>query len=174
MGSLETQFQNIIKKVRQESVTKMQSKMERAAEKVVQNASRYRDFHDVTGNLYKSIAAGTYYKGTLMTIHHTPGPSPTRATLAKGERYNLESYYGGQSVTQLGRPYRGETGAGGERGEEKAEELLFDSSGDRSTGTTWQLKVVAAVSYAKYVETAKQHDVITGLRDYMARYFKKM
>lgn len=174
MASLETQFQNIIKKVRQESVTKMQSKMERAANKVVNNAAKYKDFHDVTGNLYKSIAAGTFYKGTLMTIHHTPGPSPTRPTLAKGERYDQTTYYDGQTVTQLGRPYRGETGAGGQRGEEKAEEALFDNDSDHSTGLTWQLKVVAGVDYAQYVETMKKHDVLTSLRDYMARYFKKM
>ncbi len=152
----------------------MQSKMERAADNVVKSASKYKDFHDVTGNLYKSIAAGTFYKGTLMTIHHVPGASPTRPTLAKGERYNQDTYYSGQSVTQLGRPYRGETGTGGERGEEKGEEALFDNDRSRSTGLTWQLKVVAGVSYAQYVETMKKHDVLTSLRDYMARYFKRM
>lgn len=176
MASLETQFQNIQKKIRQEAVTKMQAKMERAANNAMKRAKELKDFHDVTGNLYKSIAAGTFYNGTLMTIHHTPGANPTRPTLAKGEKYDLDTYYGGQDVKQLGRPFRGKTGAGGESGVEKSEEVLFESDGlTRGHGDmTWQLKVVAGVDYAQYVETVGKHDVLTNMREYLARYYKKM
>lgn len=176
MPSLESQFQNIQKKIRQEAVTKMQAKMERAATKTMSKAKEMKDFHDVTGNLYKSIAAGTFYNGTLMSIHHTPGPNPTRPTLAKGEKYDLERYYSGTPVTQLGRPFRGKTGAGGENGVEKSEEVLFENDG-LSRGRadlTWQLKIVAGVDYAKYVEAIDKHDVLTSLREYLARYYKRM
>ena len=33
---------------------------------------------------------------------------------------------------------------------------------------------VAAVDYAQFVETKRGHDVITSLREYMVRYFRKM
>ena len=85
---------NVEKKIRQEAAVKMQQKMERAAVKVLAKADSNRGFDHVTGNLWKSIAVGTFYNGELMSIHHTPGPDPTRPTLAKGEKYNLSHYYG--------------------------------------------------------------------------------
>lgn len=175
MASLETQFQNVIKKVRQEAKVKMEAKMERAANKIASNIAKYKDYNDVTGNLYKSTAVGVFNDGTLMSIHHAPGPSPTRPTLAAGERYNLDKYYSGHPVHLLGRPFKGKVGVGGERGEYKGEEKLFDSDGEHGRGDlTWQLKIVAGVDYADYVQTVRGHDVITSLREYAARYFKTM
>lgn len=175
MASLETQFVNIIKKIRQEARMKMLAKMERAAEETVSQVSKYKEYQDVTGNLYKSTAVGVYCDGVLESIHHTPGPDPTRLTLAAGERYELENYYDGTPVRLKGRPYRGEIGGGREAGVYKGEEKLFDSDGVHGRGDlTWQMKVVAGVEYANYVETVKKHDVITGIRDYLTRYFKRM
>ena len=34
--------------------------------------------------------------------------------------------------------------------------------------------LVAGVDYARFVEVKKGHDVITSLRDYLVRYFKKV
>ena len=177
MEDLAKQFEvNIAKKIRQLAVQKMQQKMDHAAEMTMQAADRSRDFKDVTGNLYKSIAVGTYYKGSLQSEHYTHGAAPTRPTLAEGERYNLERYYRDPVPAYThGRIFVGQYGEGGQMGPAAAEDMLLASEhGMRGTDSTWQMKLVAAVSYANYVETKRGHDVITSLRDYMVRYFKTM
>lgn len=174
MGELSTQFLEIEKKIRQMAVVKMQQKMDRAAEKVVRKADESRDYNDVTGNLYKSTAVGTYYKGALQSIHTTPGPEPTRLTLAKGERYNLDRYYRSSfSFKDSGRkPYKGQFGEGGQNGPATAEDALYYR--ENGKGLTWQMLLVAGVDYARFVETKRDHDVISSLRGYMVRYFHRM
>ena len=178
MEDLAKQFEvNIAKKIRQLAVQKMQQKMEHAAEMTMKAADKSRDFNDVTGNLYKSIGIGTYYKGNLQSIHLTPGANPTRATLAKGERYNLDKYYGSPfSFKDSGRkPYVGQYGEGGQNGPNAAEDLLlYNEHKMRSVDSTWQMFLVAGVNYANFVETKRGHDVITSLKDYLIRYFKIM
>ena len=92
--------------------------MDHAAEMTMKAADKSRNYDDVTGNLYKSTAIGTYYNGSLQSIHYAPGPEPTRVTLAAGERYNLDKYYRSSfSFKDSGRrPYKGEYGEGGEYG----------------------------------------------------------
>ncbi len=156
------------------AVVKMQQKMDRAAEKVVLAADKHRDYDDVTGNLYKSTAVGTYYKGALQSIHATPGPEPTRLTLAKGERYNLDRYYRSSfSFKDSGRkPYKGQFGEGEQNGPATAEDALYYRENGKEL--TWQMLLVAGVDYARFVETKRDHDVISSLRAYMARYFHRM
>ena len=84
MSSLSEQFLNVDKKIRQMAVQKRQKKMEHAAEMTMKAADKSRDYNDVTGNLYKSTAIGTYYNGSIQSIHYAPGPVPTRPTLAAG------------------------------------------------------------------------------------------
>lgn len=177
MGSLQNQFVNIEKKIRQMAVVKMQQKMDRAAEKTMKAADSLRNYDDVTGNLYKSTAIGTYYKGSLQSIHYAPGPEPTRLTLAKGERYNLDRYYRSPfSFKDSGRkPYKGEYGEGGQHGPSTAEdELLYREHGKGRYDATWQMLLTAGVDYATFVEKKKGHDVLTSLRRYLVRYFRKM
>lgn len=177
MESLSRQFLDVKKKIRQMTVVKMQQKMEHAAEMAINKADSSRDYNDVTGNLYKSTAIGTYYRGALQSIHHAPGPEPTRSTLAKGERYNLDKYYRSSfSFKESGRKaYRGQYGEGGQHGPSAAEdELLFREHNKGRYDATWQMLLVAGVDYAKFVETKRKHDVITSLREYLVRYFRKM
>lgn len=178
MGDLSKQFEiNIAKKIRQMAVLKMQKKMDHAASMTMKAADKLRTFNDVTGNLYKSIGAGTYYKGALQSIHLTPGASPLRPTLAKGERFNLDRYYNSPfSFKDSGRkPYVGQYGEGGQIGPRTAEDLLiFNEHSMRSIDSTWQIYLVAGVSYANFVEVKRGHDVITSLRDYLVRYFRTM
>ena len=175
MDDIRAFMTNVQKKIRQEAVVKMQSKMEHAAEMTVKNAKKYKGFDDVTGNLYKSIAVGTYYQGALQSEHFAPGSEPTRPTLAKGETYNLSNYYENPVPLKMmkRRPFKGRVGEGGENGRESAEDALLslEFSSNRST---WQLILVAGVSYANFVEKVFKHNVITELGQYMARYFKKM
>lgn len=167
---------DITKKVQNEVVSKMGAKMERAALKTVAKADELREFHDVTGNLYKSIAVGLTYQGTVQEVYHTPGPQPTRRTLAKGERYDKSKYYNGMDVTILGRPYKGEYGSGGQDGESAAEDELFSKDTGRvgRGERIWQLRIVAGVSYAGFVEKRKGLSVISDLVQYVHRYFKRM
>lgn len=176
MTGLSGGFQNIAKKIRQEAVTKMMAKMERAAENTMKMAPRkHGEYHDVTGNLYKSIAVGVYYNGTLQTVHTSPGPDPKMPSLSRGQKYPYKEYYDGTPVT---RPYRGEYGKGGQWGPEAGENMLWEQEfggapkGRRSM--TWQLRLVAGVDYANFVQTVKGLDVMTGLREYMVRYYQKM
>ena len=172
---------NVKKKIHQEAAVKMQQKMERAANKVIAKAESKRGFDHVTGNLWKSIAVGTFYKGTLMSIHHTPGPDPTRPTLAKGERYNLSHYYGNPvpldmmgSGKKKRKPFRGEYGKGGQDGESAAEDTLLSMELDDMGLFTWCLAIVAGVDYANYVEKHRGHNVISSLGQYMSRYYRRM
>lgn len=175
MSSIATQFIGVEKKIRQMLVVKMQVKMDRAAKTAMSSVDKYRDYDDVTGNLYKSTAAGTYYNGSLQSIHYAPGPDPTRPTLAKGERYNLDRYYRSPfSFKDSGRkPFKGQYGEGGEDGPSTAEdELLYHEHGKGRYDSTWEFLLVAGVDYAKFVEVKRKHDVISSLRDYIVRYFK--
>lgn len=175
MSSLETQFVGIRKKLRQMAVEKMQAKMDSAAQKTMKQADSKRDYWDVTGNLYKSTAVGTYYNGMLQSIHNAPGPRPTRLTLAEGERYDLEHYYRDSGPLHSVAKYRGEYGEGGQDGPSAAVDLLYSLEHNKGKyEQTWNLMLVAGVDYAKFVEAKKGHDVISSLRDYMVRYFKSM
>ena len=172
---------NVKKKIHQEAAVKMQQKMERAANKVIAKAESEREFDHVTGNLWKSIAVGTFYKGTLMSIHHTPGPDPTRPTLAKGERYNLSHYYGNPvpldmmgSGKKKRKPFRGRYGSGGQDGESAAEDALLSMELDGMGLFTWRLAIVAGVDYANFVEKHFGHNVISSLGQYMSRYYRNM
>lgn len=177
MNNVATQFIGVNKKIRQMLVAKMQAKMDRAAEKAAQSIDKYRDYNDVTGNLYKSTAVGTYYNGSLQSIHYAPGPEPTRPTLAKGERYNLDRYYRSSfSFKDSGRrPYKGQYGEGGQNGPSAAEdELLYHEHSKGRYDHSWEFLLVAGVDYAKFVEVKRKHDVITSLRDYVIRYFRRI
>jgi hypothetical protein len=72
MTSLSGQFLQVEKKIRQMAVAKMQQKMDHAAEITMKAADKSRNYDDVTGNLYKSTAIGTYYNGSLQSIHYAP------------------------------------------------------------------------------------------------------
>lgn len=173
MSDLATQFIGIRKKVRQMATEKMQAKMERAANKAMKKADEKRDYLDVTGNLYKSTAIGTYRDGMLQSVHIAPGPKPTRRTLAEGEYYDRENYYSG---TPIYTPhFTGEYGEGGQDGSREAEDLLYALEHNKGKyELTWNMLLVAGVDYAKYVEIKREHDVISSLREYLVRYFKSI
>lgn len=177
MSNLDEFMMNVTKRVRQEARAKMQQKMEAAAEATLAKADKHRGFDDVTGNLYKSIAIGTYYNGELQTIHHTPGPEPTRPTLAAGETYDQPRYYRGTMDVKWmkGKPFKGKYGEGGQNGPATAEDALLYQEHSKGRGNaTWQMSLIAGVDYANYVQTVRKHDVLTELREIMVRNFKRL
>jgi len=153
----------------------MDAKMLRVAKTTMKAADRLTTFHDMTGNLWKSIAAGVYYKGKLHSIVGTKGPEPTRPSLEAGERYDLPKYYSRYvSGRNVRKGYVGEYGHGGEDGASVAKKLLRSLEGqyNKNRNFAWQLKVVAGVSYAGYVEVEHGCDVLSSLNTYLCRYFR--
>lgn len=147
---------------------------------VLQFCAQNRQFNDVTGNLVNSVAAGCYYKGKLYRIvtmqEAAEAPRPTRRTLKKGEKYNLEFYASGQPASKLigqtksgkprySRPFVGKFGEGGQDGETSAEWKLRRMH--PNSKATYAIGIVAGVSYAGFVETKYKHDVLTGSHKYM-------
>lgn len=176
MAGLEMQFsKDIRKKIQSMCKQKMEAKMLRAATTTMKAADRLTDFHDVTGNLWKSIAAGVYYKGELLSTVGTKGPEPTRPSLEAGERYDLPRYYGRHGDGQVVRKaYVGEYGYGDEDGASAAEDLLCSLEGqyNKNRNFVWQMKIVAGVCYAGYVEREHGCDVLSSLNTYLWRYFR--
>ncbi|MDY4625761.1 MAG: hypothetical protein SO442_04060 [Prevotella sp.] len=135
-------------------------------------------FQNVTGNLENSIACGCYYKGELYHIvtmreAEYSTPNPTRRTLRKGERYNLEYYAGGVPAKRLipgtdkyTRPFVGTYGQGGQDGESVAIWRLRRMKIPKKS--VYALVVVAGVSYAGIV--ANTHDVLRERMDFLKNY----
>lgn len=178
--SIATEFnQKVIRGSRRIITARMNRMMANACENimssnVVTSLRENQVFYNVTGNLYKSIAAGAYYRGELINIATSPGKSPTRPTLKAGERYDLPQYYGGNKVGKK-RAYRAPSDSpsmGGENGERAGEDALEWFSAPRSY--TWMLRVVAGVNYASYVENVTGHDFMTNIREYVRRYYRRL
>ncbi len=137
-----------------------------------------KTYHDVTGNLLNSFAIGIYYNGKLVDIvdaNNVSRDEPTRKTLAKGERYDLQYYYDGSPVRHVmpngksvSSPYVGEYGKGGQDGRMAARRSLAQ----RHPKSRYALIAVVSTQYAKYVQNKKGHDVLTSIRDLMPGMFE--
>jgi hypothetical protein len=186
---LSVQFnQRVVRKLRAVVNKRMQEKMIKAADQIVNSPimqsvynNSFKDFHNVTGNMYKSTWAGVYYTGTdskakrtgLVYAVGTPGEDPTMETLRAHQAYPLDEYYRGDSVfvDSKGRkwPYVGEYGEGGQDGEFAGYQNVTE--GVRiPKRNTWTLTVGVGVQYAGYVFKKEGHDYLTALRDYIKRY----
>lgn len=185
---LSTQFsQRVVRKLRSIVNKRMQEKMIKAADQIVNSPimqrvynNEFEDFHNVTGNMYKSTWAAVYYTGTdkkarktgLFYAVGTPGGSPTMPTLAKNEAYPLQQYYRGDPVYEdaIGlHPYIGEYGEGGQDGEFAGYQNVTE--GVRiPKRNVWTVTVGVGVQYAGFVFKKDGHDYMTALRDYIRRY----
>lgn len=179
MASLAEQFairaKDVLGKKQVESIIR---KLTAVARDMVSVYANTKDYHDVTGNLLNSFAVGVYHKGKLVNVvdaNDVGREPPTRPSLAKGERYDLEVYYSGKParhVSQDGKtvakPYVGEYGSGGKSGVNVARNSLTQ----RHPGSTYALIAVVAMEYAKYVQNKRNHDVLTSLRDELPGIFE--
>lgn len=177
--SVESEFEvRIRKNIRNLVYERMNEKMSRAASHIADRIGEYVKFFNVTGNLFKSIKVGVYYKGELQSVYGAPGPAPTRPTLAKGEKYNLPKYYDGIPSgfsTKAGRykkPFVGKVGFGGQTPEDTDNLMMYYIK--PPVRDTWALVVATGIDYAQYVQSRDGHDVLTRLRDYVARYYRKL
>lgn len=123
--------------------------MKQMAHYVVDAFKANRQFYNVTGNTFTSFYAIVYYKGKMKyVVQSAEGEkSPTRATLAKGEFYDLDYYYDGGAVK--GKPYKGKEGKGGQWGPN----LIYGRMGKFGKPTEdWGLMCVCPIEYAKFNE----------------------
>lgn len=137
----------IIKLVRQKAYSATLATIEKAAMKLLDNLDDYRKYHHITGNTWTSTTVGIFYKGRLVSMFNkgAEDEEPTRATLKKGEVYNLPNYYkdgynGGEN------PYKGKYGQGGQWGPTLGPwHMRREHSQKRKT---WNVIVSIPVSYA--------------------------
>lgn len=179
MASLAEQFalmaKDVLGRQTSESIIK---KLSAVARDMVSVYASTKDYHDVTGNLLNSFAVGIYHRGKLVNVVDADDigrEPPTRPSLAKGEQYNLQTYYSGQPSTHVmpdgktvARPYRGEYGSGGKNGVDVARRSLLG----RHPSGTYALIAVVAMEYAKYVQNKRNHDVLTSLRGELPGIFE--
>lgn len=186
---LSVQFnQRVVRKLRAVVNKRMQEKMIKAADQIVNSPimrsvynNSFGEYHNVTGNMYKSTWAAVYYTGTDSKAKRTglvyavgaPGENPTMETLAEGQAYPLQQYYRGDSVYMDGgghmHPYIGEYGEGNQNGEFSGYQNVTE--GVRiPKRNTWTVTVGVGVQYAGYVFKKEGHDYLTALRDYIKRY----
>lgn len=140
--------------------------------------SGMKDYHDVTGNLLNSFAIGIYNDGKLVDIvdsNNVGRDEPTRRTLAKGEKYDLQTYYDGSPVRHVmpngksvSSPYVGEYGKGGQDGRMAARRSLAQ----RHPKARYALIAVVATQYASFVQNKKGHDVLTRVSDMLPGIFE--
>ena len=140
--------------------------------------SDLKSYHDVTGNLLNSFAIGIYTDGKLVDIvdsNNVGRDEPTRRTLAKGEKYEFQTYYDGSPVRHVmpngksvSSPYVGEYGKGGQDGRMAARRSLAQ----RHPKAKYALIVVVAAAYASYVENKKGHIVLARVSDMLPGIFK--
>lgn len=177
-GSFAMQFkQRIGKAIGTRVKEKILDIMDSAAREMLHEVTNTRQFHDVTGNLLNSIAVGIYYERKLVEIVDSDTisrKSPTRRSLAKGESYDMDTYYSGIPAihtTSKGaktRPFTGKVGSGGQDGVSAARNSLYQRKPDKK----YAFIVVAPMQYARYVENLKSHNVLSALRDEMPYIFE--
>ena len=127
------------------------------------NPLNENDFYDVTGNLFTSISAAAYYKGTPFAIYSVGdvAKAPLSKTLIKGMKKYRPFYADGAS--DKGGPYTAPSGTKRVDGPTESKKALTDMFTGIPKSHTWSIKVVAAVPYA-----FKAHNLMVAIKDEVA------
>lgn len=146
--SLGAQFEHQIR-TRVEKITyeKTLALMQEFAHRIVNYFKENRQFCNITGNAYTSFYSAVYYKGKLKyMVRAAKGEkTPTRVTLAEGEKYNLPYFYDGHKNDG----YKGKKGGGHQWGPN----LVYGRIGkDKPSGKDWAIVAVCPVEYAIFDE----------------------
>ena len=124
-------------------------------------ALKHAEIHSVTGNTMNSYAVALFHDRQFVGFYSSYlalGKAPTRVTLQKGERYDLPYYWGGDAATG----YTAPTGDRSYWGQEEAEDFIGTHFPSKNG---WAYILVAAVDYAKYLETRGTATVLGGLQN---------
>lgn len=124
-------------------------------------ALKHAEIRSVTGNTMNSYAVALFHDRQFVGFYSSYlalGKAPTRVTLQKGERYDLPYYWGGDAATG----YTAPTGDRSYWGQEEAEDFIGTHFPSKNG---WAYILVAAVDYAKYLETRGTATVLGGLQN---------
>ena len=124
------------------------------------NPMAENDFYDVTGNLFTSIGAAAYYKGTPFALY-TVGDiekAPLMKTLTKGMK-KYRPFYADNGISHGG-PYVAPSGSRRVDGPTESREALTDLFNSIPKSNTWAVRVVAAVPHA-----FKAHNLMVAIKD---------
>lgn len=125
------------------------------------------DFYDVTGNLFTSISAAAYYKGTPFVIYSVGDieKAPISKTLTKGMK-KFRPFYADLPALLLSKrgPYTAPSGKKRVDGPTESRKYLTDMYSGIPRKHTWAVRVVAAVPYA-----FKAHNLMVAIKDEVAK-----
>lgn len=123
------------------------------------------DFYDITGNLFTSISAAAYYKGTPFVIYSVGdvAKAPLSKTLTKGMK-KFRPFYADPFVSFHGAPYVATSGEKRVDGPTESRKYLTDMYSGVPRKHTWAVRVVAAVPYA-----FKAHNLMVAIKDEVAK-----
>lgn len=130
-----------------------------ACHNLLQNAEVHKTYYNVTGNTFTSYSCGLYLDGELQCIFsssdtHRP---PTRLTLKKGERYNLDTYYDGGDAKQ--RKFKAPSGNENYLGADKAKAFLFGYAPTCRKG--FSVCMCTGTYYSEFLEKTENLNVLT-------------
>lgn len=146
MASLESQYKALKVNLQHQIDAQLSKLLIEYAYALLYSAMHYKGYDDVTGNLREGITVGVYKNGSLYHQCQDDGKSPTRLTLAKGERYDLPRYWDGRD----NKGFYGEVGEGGQSGPQEGKKFVKSYS----INSQWGVVMVAPVEYASHVEEA--------------------
>lgn len=163
---VESQMNRIIANMRKRVDEVAEAELPKAMRDIINiGLNEMAGFANVTGNTRNSLAVALFHDGNFKgfytsydALHH----APTRVTLRKGEAYDLDYYWDGTPVDSLGSPYVGETGDRNYWAQDEAQDFLEDKIPTRNG---WCYVIVAAVDYAKYLESKDGVNVLTRMHD---------
>lgn len=139
-----------MKVVRQKSASAVEATLANTVDKLIADIDKYWSlkYKGVTGNAYTSVTAGVYYKGKLVHVANSGEgkDKPTRISLRKGQKYNLPSYYDGDSVVE--KPFIGSEGYLQGYGPKLGKGYV--ESNHPAKRSTWAVLIVMPMPYAEY------------------------
>lgn len=139
-----------MKVVRQKSASAVEATLANTVDKMVEDIDNYwkLKYKGVTGNAYTSVTAGVYYKGKLIHVANSGEgkDSPTRISLRRGQKYNLPSYYDGDSSIE--KPFMGSDGYIQGYGPKLGKSYV--KSNHPAKRSTWSVLFVMPMPYAEY------------------------
>ena len=128
------------------------------------NPMSENDFYDITGNLFTSISAAAYYKGTPFAIYSVGdvAKAPLSKTLTKGMK-KFHPFYADDNSAKGG-PYTAPSGTKRVDGPTESRKYLTDMFSGTPKKYTWGVQVVAAVPHA-----FKAHNLMVAIKDEVSR-----
>ena len=151
----------IFRRMQQRADAIIEERLKEQLPNLIALALEHANIHHVTGNTINSYAVALFHDKNFVGFYSSfqaLGKAPTRVTLQKGERYDLPWYWSGE-------PAKGYTAPTGERsywGQEEAEDFIGTHFPSKNG---WAYILVAAVDYAKYLESRGTATVMGGLLD---------